>query len=84
MAERGDGHELLGLYESFVSYGGRAPHLYDALLAVGCLDDPGSTDPAAIDELNVEMKAKAPTSGPRKFVKPPSTVMNTSSPECVQ
>ena len=62
-AELGDGQELLGLYESHVSYGGRAPHLYDAFLAIGCLDDPGSTDPAAIDALNVEMKAKAPRLG---------------------
>ena len=28
--------------------------------------------------------AKAPTSGPKKLAKPPSTVMKTSSPECVQ
>jgi len=63
MAERGDGSELLGLYESHVSYGGRAPHLFEAFLAITCLDDPGSTDPAAIDALNAEMKAKAPRLG---------------------
>ena len=31
-----------------------------------------------------KMKVKAPTIGPKKLAKPPSTVMKTSSPECVQ
>ena len=31
-----------------------------------------------------KMNVKAPTSGPKKLANPPSTVMNTSSPECVQ
>src|SRR4051794_4525081 len=31
-----------------------------------------------------KMNVKAPTSGPKKLAKPPSTVMKTSSPECVQ
>ncbi len=30
------------------------------------------------------MNTKAPTTGPKKLVNPPSKVMNTMLPECVQ
>ncbi|MBF8288666.1 MAG: hypothetical protein HW381_1774 [Candidatus Rokubacteria bacterium] len=30
------------------------------------------------------MKTKAPSTGPKKLLKPPSSVMNTMFPECVQ
>ena len=61
--ERGNAKPMLDLYDSFLTLDGRFPHLYDALLAVSCLDDPGPTDAAGLAELQRQALAAAPRMG---------------------
>ena len=62
--QKGDGQPLLDLYDSFITEGGELPHVYDALVAINCLDDPSPSTQQAFDALDVELRALAPRRGP--------------------
>jgi pimeloyl-ACP methyl ester carboxylesterase len=72
-AERGDGAPLLALYDSFTRRNspGEA-HLFDAFIAISCLDKPGPTDAASIEAVIAKTTAAAPRLG--KYLTSPSNV----------
>jgi pimeloyl-ACP methyl ester carboxylesterase len=61
--ERRDGRPMFELYRSYQTSGGRFPHEVDALQAISCVDDPGPTDIAEIDQRAAQLKALAPRLG---------------------
>jgi pimeloyl-ACP methyl ester carboxylesterase len=69
-AQRGNGRALLDLYDSYVTVGGQYPHVFDALIAINCVDDASEFSQAEYDALDAEMKAIAPRMGPYMMGQP--------------
>ncbi len=72
-AERGDGSQLLGLYDSYTRRNSLADkHLFDAFQVITCLDKPGPTNAVDAQALIDRATAAAPRLG--RFLSSPSIV----------
>ncbi len=78
-AEKGDGAQLLALYDSFTRRNSAdEAHLFDAFITISCLDNPGPTDAAGIEALIAKATADAPRLG--KYLTSPSNVCSALAP----
>jgi pimeloyl-ACP methyl ester carboxylesterase len=72
-AEKGKGAGLLGLFDSFTRRNSPGEsHLFDAFITITCIDNPGPSDPAAIDAFIAKATNVAPRLG--KYLTSPSNV----------
>lgn len=62
-AQRGNGRGLADLYRSYLTGGGTYPHIFDALIAINCVDGGPQPDATAIEELDAELRRVAPRLG---------------------
>jgi pimeloyl-ACP methyl ester carboxylesterase len=61
-AQDGDGRLLYELYDSYIHLLG-LDYVFEALVAINCLDDPGPTDPATFPELDARFREVGPRMG---------------------
>ena len=64
-AEKGDGSQLLDLYDSYVERqaDGTWTNAFEGLIAINCLDDPGPKDPSFPDTYAAELRTLSPHFG---------------------
>ena len=63
--ENGNGDPMLDLYDQYLERNsdGSWTNAFEGLIAINCLDDPGSTDPAQIDQQAKDLGVLAPRLG---------------------